>query len=110
MANGENLHKDHLLLEGELKLILQRLDQLSKDQQSGFSEIKHRIRAIEEHQQELAVFQGKTEHRLDRIETEVHEQNEHSSSATISKLALAAMAALSACIGVIGALATKGGF
>jgi hypothetical protein len=108
MSSDNNLHKDHLLLEGELRLILQRLEQLSKDQQSGFSEIKHRIRAIEEHQQELAVFQGKTEHRLDRIESEVHESNEHSSNATISKLALAAMACLSALIGVVGAIATKG--
>lgn len=111
MAPDENLHKDHLLLESELKLILQRLDQLSKDQQGGFSEIKHRISAIEDDLRSNAVWMGKTEQRLEHIEKTVdeHSQAQGGSQATVSKLALAAMAALSACIGVIGALVTSNG-
>lgn len=110
MDSSENLHKDHMHLEGELRLILQRLEQLSKDQQGGFSEIKHRISAIEEDLRNNAVWMGKTEQRLEHIEIKVKEQNQDGSAQTVSKLALAAMAALSAAIGVIGALATKGGF
>lgn len=109
MAAEENLHKDHLHLESELKLILQRLDQLSKDQQGGFSEIKHRISAIEEDLRTNAVWMGKTEQRIEHIEKKVDEQGQDTSQQTVSKLALAAMAALSAAIGVIGALATQGG-
>lgn len=109
MAAEENLHKDHLHLESELKLILQRLDQLSKDQQGGFSEIKHRISAIEEDLRTNAVWMGKTEQRIEHIEKKVDEQGQDTSHQTVSKLALAAMAALSAAIGVIGALATQGG-
>ena len=96
-------------LESELKLILQRLEQLSKDQQGGFSEIKHRISAIEEDLRSNAVWMGKTEQRLEHIEKTVDDQSNDNSQATVSKLALAAMAALSAAIGVIGALATSGG-
>ena len=109
MDRDENLHKDHMHLEGELRLILQRLDQLSKDQQGGFSEIKHRISAIEEDLRSNAVWMGKTEQRLEHIEKTVDEQGQDDSHQTVSKLALAAMAALSAAIGVIGALATQGG-
>jgi chromosome segregation ATPase len=109
MANDANLHKEHMILESELKLILQRLEQLSKDQQSGFSEIKHRISAIEGDLRSNAVWMGKTEQRLEHIEEKVQDSSASENSATISKLALAAMAALSAAIGVIGALATQGG-
>ncbi len=86
-------------LEGELKLILHRLEQLGKDQNSGFSELKSRIAHIEESQQRLAVFQGRTEQRLETLEN-----TSQSSAEGMTTLAKMALGLASSALGVIATL------
>jgi hypothetical protein len=86
-------------LEGELKLILHRLEQLGKDQHSGFSELKSRIAHIEESQQRMAVFQGRTEQRLETLENS--SQTSVEGMTTMAKMALGIV---STSLGVIATL------
>lgn len=91
--------------EAELKLILHRLDELSREQRSGLGEIKTRIAHIEESQQRMAVFQGRAEQRLETLEEA--QRVSSSSNEGMTTLAKTALGLVAAALGVIGTLAAK---
>ena len=100
-------HEDQI--QGELKLILHRIEELSKNQDNSFAEVKSRISSIEGDLRSNAVWMGKTEQRLDHIETSLTEDSETSSHGLI-KIALTTLGtALAGAIGAIVTLVSKGG-
>lgn len=93
-------------MEAEIKLILHRLDELSREQRSGLSEIKTRISHIEESQQRVAVFQGRTEQRLENLEKEKENASE-SSGGILGGIAKSSLALVATALGIISALVTN---
>lgn len=93
-------------IEGELKLILHRLEELSKNQDNSFAEVKTRISAIEGDLKSNAIWMGKTEQRLEHIEEKI--QDDSSGPASMSNLAKMALAALGTALVIISALVGKG--
>lgn len=93
-------------IEGELKLILHRLEELSKNQDNSFAEVKTRISAIEGDLKSNAIWMGKTEQRLEHIEDRI--QEDHSSPSSMPNLMKMALGALAAALAIITALVTKG--
>ena len=93
-------------IEGELKLILHRLEELSKNQDNSFAEVKTRISAIEGDLKSHAIWQGRTDQRLDHIEGRI--QEDQSSSSSMPNLMKMTLGALAAALAIITALVTKG--
>lgn len=94
------------VIEGELKLILHRLEELSKNQDSSFAEVKTRISAIEGDLRSNAVWQGKMEQRVEHIEAKI--QDDSGNQASMPVLAKMALGALATALAIITALVTKG--
>lgn len=92
-----------LNLEAELKLILHRLEEISRSQTSGFSELKTRISSIEEEARNNAVWQGKIEQRIDHIEADL---DDHSTG--MSAIAKMALTSLGTALTIIGTLVGTG--
>ena len=94
-------------IEGELKLILHRLEELSKNQDNSFAEVKTRISAIEGDLKSNAIWMGKTEQRLEHIEDRIQEDagNSTTSMPMLMKMALGALATA---LAIITALVSKG--
>lgn len=102
-------------ISGELKLILHRLEELNKNQTSGFSELKTRIGAIEEESRRNAVWQGQMQQRVDHIEKDLDQLSDippedlHGAK-TMGKLSMLALGALGSALGIIATLVSKGAF
>lgn len=90
-------------LEAELKLILHRLEEISKSQMTGFSELKTRISSIEEEARKNAVWQGKVEQRIEHIESDLDGQSEG-----MSAMAKMALTSLGTALTIIAALVGTG--
>lgn len=101
-------------ISGELKLILHRLEELNKNQTSGFSELKTRIGAIEEESRRNAVWQGKMQQRIEHIEKDVDQlsdipQEDIHGTQAMSKLSMLALGALGSALTIIATLVSRGG-
>ena len=94
-------------IEGELKLIIHRLEELSKNQDSSFAEVKTRISSIEGDLKSNAIWMGKTEQRLEHIEEKI--QEDPNNQASMPMLAKMALGALATALAIITALVSKGG-
>lgn len=92
-------------IEGELKLISHRLEEIAKSQQDSFSKLEHRIGAIEKEGRQTAVWMGKTEQKIEQIEKSV--DNTSTGSTMLAKAALALSGSL---VGVISTLISTGKF
>lgn len=90
-------------IEGELKLIVHRLEEISKNQQDAFAKLEHRIGSIEREGRNTAVWMGKTEQKIEQIEKNMDETS--GGSTALAKMALALSGSL---VGIISTLLGTG--